>query len=99
MYKSNTTLSALQEEKLLDSTWHWQNDSWWDNFVNEVVVLNERWENFRLTRKKNLFKLKLPNIECKQPLKTPKNDIVWTQNILICFHVWTQNICSVFALN
>ena len=65
--KSNTTLSALQEDTLLDSTSI--TSAWWDNFVNEVVVPEQWRENFRMPRKK-LPKLKLPNFESKQPPKT-----------------------------
>ena len=50
---SNTTLSALQEDALLDSTG--RTCAWWDNFVNEVVCPDEWRENFRMTRK-NLLK-------------------------------------------
>ena len=64
--KSNTTLSVLQEDTLLDSTGI--TSAWWDNFVNEVVGPEEWRENFRMTRK-NLLKLKLPNFESKQPPK------------------------------
>ena len=66
-YKNNTTLSALQEDTLLDSTGI--TSAWWDNFVNEVGVPEEWRENFRMPRK-NLLKLKLPNFENKQPPKT-----------------------------
>ena len=65
--KNNTTLSALQEDTLLDSTGI--TSAWWDNFVNEVVGPDEWRENFGMTRK-NLLKLKLPNFESKQPPKT-----------------------------
>ena len=34
-YKSNTTLSALREDTLLDSTG--RTSAWWDNFIYEVV--------------------------------------------------------------
>ena len=61
--KSNTTLSALQEDTLLDSTD--RTSAWWDSYVNEVVVPEEWQENFRMPRK-NLQKLKLPNFESKQ---------------------------------
>ena len=60
--KSNITLSALQEDTLLDSTGI--TNAWWDNFVNEVVGPEEWRENFRMTRK-NLLKLKLPNFGSK----------------------------------
>ena len=65
--KSNTTLSALQEDTLLDSTD--RTSAWWDSYVNEVVVPEEWRENFRMPRK-NLLKLKLPNFESKQAPKT-----------------------------
>ena len=67
IYKSNTTLSVLQEDTLLDSTGI--TSAWWHNFVNEVVGPEEWREIFRMTRK-NLLKLKLPNFESKQPPKT-----------------------------
>ena len=57
-----STLSALQEDTLLD--WTGRTSAWWDNFVNEVVVPEEWQENFRMPRK-NLLKLKLPNFESK----------------------------------
>ena len=60
-------LSTLQEDTLLDSTG--RTSAWCENFVNEVVVLEEWRENFRVPRK-NLLKLKLPNFESKQPPKT-----------------------------
>ena len=60
------TLSVLQEDTILDSTG--RTSAWWDNFINILVGPEEWRENFRMTRK-NLFKLKLPNIECKQPHK------------------------------
>ena len=41
----------------------------------------DRRENFKKTRR-NLLKLKLPTVESKQ---SPKNAIVWTQNILSVF--------------
>ena len=81
----------MQEDTLLDSTGI--TSAWWDNFVNEVVGPEEWRENFRMTRK-NLLKLKLPNFESKQP---PKRSSVNAEH-LFRFHVWTQNICSVFAL-
>ena len=62
-----TTLSALQEDTLLDSTG--RTSAWWDNFINEVVLREEWRENFRMPRK-SLLKLKLPNFESKQPPKT-----------------------------
>ena len=48
-YKSNTTLSALQVDTLLDSTG--RTSPWWDNLVNEVVVPEEWRENFTDAKK------------------------------------------------
>ena len=52
----------MQEDAPLDLTGRMS--AWWDNFINEVVVPKEWWENFRMQRK-NLIKLKLPNFESK----------------------------------
>ena len=89
MARDNDTIRATPRYRpcktipLLDSTG--KTSAWWDNFVNEVVGPEEWRENFRMARK-NFLKLKLPNF------------VSVDAEHLFRFHVWTQNICSVFAL-
>ena len=71
-------LSTLQEDTLLDSTG--RTSAWCENFVNEVVVLEEC-SNCQILKVNN--HLKRSSVDAEH---------------LFHFHVWTQNICSVFAL-
>ena len=50
--------------------------------------------NTLLMPRKNLLKLKLPILKVNKHLKCSSVDA----EHLFRFHVWTQNICSVFAL-
>ena len=79
MASDTDTIRATQRYRPYKKRRFWirpgRTSAWGDNFV-----LEKWWENSRITRRNllKLRKLSLPNVVCK----TPKNVIVWTQNIV-----------------
>ena len=74
--------------------------TWWDNFVNEVVVAEEWRENFRMSRGNYHGLNVLLTGACLRRDKAVAPPIkrcgVDAEHI-IRFHVWTENFCSFFA--